>query len=202
MDNEIGVGRRGSIVVGLGLSLSFMLGVACGDDQGGETMAGSSGGTTVSPPDSTGPGTLTVSSSGADVSTGSEGSSGGTTMAIDGTSSSGDSSEETAIPEVFFPEVLTIFQAECFCHRTPMPASMLDLDDDAAYDSIVNVPAPQAPAVNYVTPGDPDNSYLYLKLTGEQLSVGGSGTRMPQGGMLTDDQIDLVRYWILGGALP
>ena len=176
-----------------------MLGIACGDDTGGETMAGSSGGTTVSPPDSTGP--SSSSSSGADVSTGSESSSGGTTMAVDSTSTGG-SSEETAIPEVFFPEVLTIIQDRCFCHRGAMPSGMLALDDDVAYDSLVNVPAPQAPDVNYVTPGDPDQSYLYLKLTGEQTTVGGSGTRMPQGGTLTEEQLDTVRYWILGGAQP
>lgn len=179
----------------------FSLGVACGDDDGGETMAGSTGGTTAPDP-STGPEEGT-SSSGADVSTSSEGT-GSSTMAVDGSSSSSSSEggEETAIPEVLFPEVLAIFQEECFCHRTPEPASMLDLDDDAAYDSIVNVPAPQAPDVSYVTPGDPDDSYLYLKLLGEQATVGGSGSRMPQGGVLPDDQLDLVRYWILGGALP
>jgi len=196
MDKDTGVGRRSSIIAGLGLSLSFVLGIACGDDEGSETMAGSADETTVSQPDSTGP----DSSSSADISTSSS-SSGGSTMAVDSTST-GSSSEETAIPEVLFPEVLVVIQDRCFCHRGAMPSGMLALDDDVAYESLVDVPAPQAPGVSYVTAGDLDNSYLYLKLTGEQATVGGIGTSMPQGGTLTDEQLAIVRHWILSGAQP
>lgn len=185
----------------LGLSFFFMLGVACGDDGDGETMAGSSGGG-----DSTTSGAGSSSSGEADSgsSSGGEssGSSGGTTMADESSSGGGESSTGEPVEEVFFPEVLAIIDAECFCHQSPMPSGMLDLNSDVAYDSLVNVPAVQAPTVSYVTPGDTASSYLYLKLIGEQLSVGGSGTRMPQGGVLTDEQILLVRNWISSGAQP
>lgn len=185
----------------LGLSFFFTLGVACGDDGDGETMAGSSGGegSTTSGPGSSSSGEPDTGSSGGESSS----SGGGTTMVSDESSSGGgESSTGEPVEEVFFPEVLAIFQAECFCHRSPMPSGMLDLNDAVAYDSLVNVPAVQAPTVDYVTPGDAGSSYLYLKLIGEQATVGGGGTRMPQGGVLTDDQILLVRNWILSGAQP
>jgi hypothetical protein len=98
--------------------------------------------------------------------------------------------------------VLAVIQAECFCHRSDTFTGQLDLRDEAAYASLVGVPAAQAPALDRVTPGAADESYLYLKLTGEQATVGGAGTRMPQGGVLTDDQILRVRNWILTGAQP
>jgi hypothetical protein len=204
MDKDIGVGPLGSVVACCLFSVLFTVTAACGDDEGSDATVGASedGELTTSGPGSTGS-TGPGSSTGPEGSTGPEASSGGTTSPADDTSTSSGSSEETAIPEVFFPEVLAIFEAECFCHRSPMPSGMLDLNDDMAYDSLVGVPSVQVPEVNLVTPGDPGNSYLYLKLIGEQTSVGGGGTRMPQGGgMLPEDQIDLVRYWILGGAQP
>lgn len=193
-------GGRGVARLGC-MGLVMLVGAAgCPGGDDGETMAGSSGGdvtTSTSEGGSTSTGEPGSSSSGPGGS-----SSEGTTSAVDDTSTSSDGGEETAIPEVFFPEVLAIFQAECFCHRSPMPAAALDLNDDAAYDSIVSVPSAQAAGVDRVSPGDADGSYLYLKLLGEQLSVGGAGTRMPQGGVLPDDQLDLIRHWILGGAQP
>jgi hypothetical protein len=184
----------------LGLSLLFTLGIACGDDTDGETMAGSSegGGSTTSGQSSSSSGGLDTGSSGGE----SSGSGGETTTGEESSSDGGESSTGAPVEEVFFPEVLAIIDAECFCHTSPMPSGMLDLNAAVAYDSLVNVPAVQAPTVNYVTPGDLDNSYLYLKLTGEQATVGGGGTRMPQGGMLTDEQLLVVRNWILSGAQP
>lgn len=202
MTRAFEVGPRGATVVRCGLGLLLILGTACPGDDGEDTGAGTTG-TTMVPDDSTGPGvTGSEGSTSAEGTTDGEGTTGGTTTGVDESSSGGESSTGEPVEEVFFPEVLAIFQAECFCHRGPMVAGQLDLNDDVAYDSLLDVPAPQAPDVSYVSPGDPDNSYLYLKLAGEQLSVGGSGTRMPQGGVLTDDQILLVRSWILSGAQP
>jgi len=203
MIKDFGLGLRGSSVARHGLSVLFTLVAACGGDDEEETGAGSE--TTVAATDSTGPGEGTTTTGAEGTTTTGEESTGpepGTdsTTAADESSSGGESTTGEPFEEVFFPEVLAIIQAECSCHRSPMPAAQLDLSDDAAYDSLVNVPSGQAPGVNRVTPGDPDNSYLYLKLTGEQASVGGGGTRMPQGGVLPDDQILLVRNWIGSGA--
>lgn len=186
------------------VGLWWVLAVACGDDQradptGGSTAGSTAGSTTGSTANPTTDPTAAESTGGP----GSTGTSPGSTGAVDGTTTGEGSSEETAIPDVFFPEVLAVIQEECFCHRSPMFPGQLDLRDEMAYDSLVSVPAAQAPSVDRVSPGDPGNSYLYLKLLGDQASVGGGGTRMPQASpMLPPDQLDLVRHWILGGAQP
>jgi hypothetical protein len=68
-----------------------------------------------------------------------------------------------------------------------------------AYDQIVNVPARERPALMYVTPGDPDSSYLVQKLEG---LTGLPGKRMPFSGppYLTDGQILILKRWIATGA--
>ena len=81
------------------------------------------------------------------------------------------------------------------CHGTARQAA-LDLRVGAAYGSLVGVPATNEARVR-VVPGDPDNSYLVIKLEGRQ-SI---GTRMPQVGAPLDE-IDLtnIRNWIAEGA--
>jgi hypothetical protein len=52
-------------------------------------------------------------------------------------------------------------------------------------------------ALNRVTPGDPDNSYVIQKLEG----TAAVGARMPQGGPFLDQAtIDMIRQWITDGA--
>ncbi|RMH12875.1 MAG: hypothetical protein D6701_13015 [Gemmatimonadetes bacterium] len=72
----------------------------------------------------------------------------------------------------------------------------LDLRNAVAYDNLVNV---QATSENFrrVLPGDPQNSYIVIKLEGRQ-SV---GSRMPLG-QAPLDNIDLtnIRNWISSGA--
>ena len=117
--------------------------------------------------------------------------------------STSEGGEETSIPEVGFDQILELMTVECFCHRSAMPSGGLDLRDAAAYASIVSIPSVEAPGVDRVSPGDPSQSYLYLKVIGEQASVGGSGVRMPAGMLpLPPEDIDLIRFWILGGAQP
>ena len=54
----------------------------------------------------------------------------------------------------------------------------------------------------YVSPGDPENSYLFRKIGGGPYCPNGEepSDPMPQVGTLTDDQIDMVRRWIEAGA--
>ena len=71
-----------------------------------------------------------------------------------------------------------------------------------AYDNIVGVSSAELPAMLRVGPGQPDNSYLLHKIQGTQLSVDGSGDRMPLGQpALSQSTIDLIRRWIAEGAL-
>jgi hypothetical protein len=82
------------------------------------------------------------------------------------------------------------------CHGTAQQAG-LDLRTGASFAELVNVRATSEPIVR-VLPGNPDGSYLVIKLEGRQ-SV---GDRMPQTGQPLDS-IDLtnIRNWIAQGAL-
>jgi hypothetical protein len=86
------------------------------------------------------------------------------------------------------------------CHSGPtgnvLPAGMDLTSASASFASLVGVASLQAPAVQRVAPGDPDNSYLIQKLEGT-----GMNERMPFGGpYLQQGTIDVVRQWITDGA--
>lgn len=82
------------------------------------------------------------------------------------------------------------------CHGSAMQAS-LDLRSSAAYDDLVGVTSTQEPSFVRVVPGDPQNSYLVIKIEGRQ----NVGSRMPQSGAALD-AIDIgnIRNWIANGA--
>jgi hypothetical protein len=71
-----------------------------------------------------------------------------------------------------------------------------------SYANLVGAASEEAMGLNRIEPGDPQASYLWHKLSGTQLDVGGSGTPMPQIGMLTAEQMQAIEDWIVGGALP
>jgi hypothetical protein len=81
------------------------------------------------------------------------------------------------------------------------PAAELNLSSAAvAFDAMVAVASTQCGARRLVEKGEPDASYLVHKIMGIQLC---SGSRMPKtGDGLSAVDIDLVRAWIGGGALP
>jgi hypothetical protein len=87
------------------------------------------------------------------------------------------------------------------CHTNVgrIPAGGLNLNHDAAYSQLIDMPT--RPPVNKirVTPGDPDSSYLIHKLEGRSDI---NGRRMPNNGppYLTDGQIQVIRRWIEIGA--
>lgn len=95
-----------------------------------------------------------------------------------------------------------VFDPSCSgCHSGPaggpLPSGMDLSDADASFNNLVGVASSQVPALNRVTPGDPDNSYLIQKLEGTQ----STGQRMPAGGPFLDQAvIDDVRQWIADGA--
>ena len=68
-----------------------------------------------------------------------------------------------------------------------------------AYADIVGKPAPEAPQLAYVRPGNPAASYLLEKVRGD---AGISGSRMPLDGppYLTSQQIAGLAAWIQAGA--
>lgn len=99
-------------------------------------------------------------------------------------------------------DVAPILESKCAgCHFDPpgAPLGGFELVDRA---SIVDVASDQAPALPYVTPGDPDASYLWHKVNGTQASVGGSGQAMPLSAALSASDLATIEGWILGGAKP
>ena len=88
-----------------------------------------------------------------------------------------------------------IFNRSCIDHHAT--EADLDLTAGNAFANLVNVRSVQA-ALNLVTPGDAENSYLIHKLDGR---AGIVGAQMPRGGpSLTTAQIDVIREWINNGA--
>jgi hypothetical protein len=105
-------------------------------------------------------------------------------------------------------DIQPIWNAHCTtdCHE-PGGAWVGFLDmSDSAYDRIVGAPVLTVSGMNHIEPGDLEASYLWHKLQGTQLTVGGNGDKMPypQPGMeptvLTPDQLDMIEEWIVGGA--
>lgn len=90
---------------------------------------------------------------------------------------------------------LNVFNPVCAvpgCHNgTERP----NLTASVSYTNIVNVASSQG--LVYIQSGNPNNSYLYRKLTGVNII----GDRMPRGrGALPQAALDSVRVWIEKGA--
>ena len=97
------------------------------------------------------------------------------------------------------------------CHTSALPMGGLSLSAWTAYDSIVGVPASQRPpgwpaapepSMPRITPGSPDDSYLYQKLVGTP-GVDIVGARMPApgtGNVLPQSDIERFATWITQGA--
>lgn len=82
---------------------------------------------------------------------------------------------------------------------------LLDMSGNA-YAAIVGVASPQFASLAHIEPGDPEASYIWLKIMGTHAEAGGSGLVMPKAraGMevtvLTQAQLDMIEEWIAGGA--
>jgi hypothetical protein len=95
-------------------------------------------------------------------------------------------------------EVFTPTCAVSGCHTGAGAPEGLRLDEANSFGMLVDVASSQVPSILRVAPGDPDNSYLIQKLEG----TASVGVRMPEGGPpLAQDSIDVIRQWILDGAV-
>lgn len=113
-----------------------------------------------------------------------------------------EGSEEVAdaIAEPTSADVQEIWDASCSgssCHTGGGQAGGIALDD--GYAATVDAPSGKGD-LDYVEPGDPCASYLYHKLAGSQLEVGGTGGQMPLGGELTEAELATVTNWIKNNA--
>lgn len=155
----------------------------------GEPPTGSTSSTTATP--TTGePTTGTpLDTSTGDETTGGSSSTGGesTTTGFEGLSLAAD------VYPVWNPPV------RCDCH-TPGSGGLKMGTIDEAFMNLVGVPAQEAP-LSRVEPGDREASYLWHKLNGTHIEVGGSGNPMPLGAPPLDpDTLELIGQWIDDGA--
>ena len=105
----------------------------------------------------------------------------------------------------FFAEkVAPTLQTHCAtCHLTGTEQGNVSLVPAKAVESLVGVPSQEAPDIVRVKAGDPDASYLVMKIEGTHLDHGGSGVQMPFGAPpLSERQIADIRQWIAEGAQP
>ena len=96
--------------------------------------------------------------------------------------------------------------AESNCHQGAEAKAGLNLEAEFAFDALVNQPCSMPGAVelglNLVTPGEPDDSFLYVKVTLEE-DHSLLGRPMPITGKgLSVEDTELIRRWIEAGALP
>jgi hypothetical protein len=99
----------------------------------------------------------------------------------------------------FKKDVQPIFTKNCAhpsCHGAAQSAGM-QLSPGLAYENIVNVHSSEVPALMRIKPGEPDSSYLVMKIEGKQEV----GAQMPlTGGPLPNKDIQTIRSWVEAGA--
>ena len=87
----------------------------------------------------------------------------------------------------------------CHTNTGRIPAGLMNLNHDVAYDNLVNVTSRLKPGAIRVIPGDPENSYIVHKVEGRP---GIAGLRMPFSGQpfLAAGQVLILKRWIEIGA--
>ena len=177
------------------ICLAFVL-VGCGDDGGaGDDTVGAT----------TMPDVTSSTSSGPTAGSG-EDSSGSEAEADSGGESEGSSSTGEPLPDVDFEaDIQPIFNNNCTCHLQgssgKMTAPYLTLNPGMAHGELVGVTAMQV-ALSRVAAGDLEGSYLWHKLGDTHEAQGGEGDRMPPTVALSDEDLILIRAWIVQGANP
>jgi mono/diheme cytochrome c family protein len=96
--------------------------------------------------------------------------------------------------------VQPIFTLHCIaCHGGSSPEAQLALESGRLYDpaiGAVGVASWELPSLLRIEPAASDRSYLVRKITGSGIV----GDRMPPGGALSPQEIDVIREWIDEGA--
>jgi hypothetical protein len=112
-------------------------------------------------------------------------------------SSGGGSSTVTADFQSIQDNVFTPICSKC--HIGGGAPEGLQLDAAHSYNLLVGVPSVEDSSLLRVNPGNPDSSYMVLKIEGASGIVGG---QMPLGETpLPQATIDAIRQWIMNGAM-
>jgi hypothetical protein len=91
------------------------------------------------------------------------------------------------------------------CHSQQRAEADLILVGEESYDNIISKPAAGDPEGRpYIEPGNPEGSYLYLKLIGDETIDGDPMPLDPLTGTrtLTGDELAAIEGWITDGASP
>ncbi len=100
----------------------------------------------------------------------------------------------------FSKQVLPVLMRECaYCHMREDRHGYLVVEGTQSWANLVGVPAFQLPEMSRVQAGRPQQSYLWLKLTGQHIQAGGRGWRMPFHPLRNED-MNLIFQWIEQGA--
>jgi hypothetical protein len=95
-----------------------------------------------------------------------------------------------------------ILEANCGgCHGGASPAEQLNLIDESAYDTLL-AESTQMPAMKFIEPGSPEDSYLWLKINDDDSIEGNSMPIDPLNGVrtLTEAELGDIQTWIVNGA--
>jgi mono/diheme cytochrome c family protein len=116
----------------------------------------------------------------------------------------------TPVPEVAIEEMVSytahlepLVIAHCLsCHESGEAKAKLVLDPGVGYERLVGQRSIQDPEMALVEPGDPERSYLWLKL--QHVTEEGKGMPRTSTGSkkLRESELELYRRWIEGGAKP
>jgi hypothetical protein len=115
----------------------------------------------------------------------------------------GDGAVEATGEPVTYAEVQAVFEEYGCTGCHPGVNGSLDLREEESYAELVGVRALEDPTLVRVVAGDPERSFLYLKLGGDPpvADIPAIGTRMPPRAPPIDaEDLELVRNWILQGA--
>jgi hypothetical protein len=99
--------------------------------------------------------------------------------------------------------VKPILEANCGgCHAGAEPLGQLNLVDEEAYTTVLG-PSNQQPSLNLIEPGSPEDSYLWLKITGDDSISGQAMPINPIDGTstLSEGELSDIRTWIENGAI-
>ena len=94
-----------------------------------------------------------------------------------------------------------VFGAICInCHVPGGAGDFMFLDtEEHTYQSLVDMPSLENPALDRVEPGDPEASYVVHKIEG-RADIAGDPMPPPPESRLTPEQIAAIREWIENGA--
>ena len=110
-----------------------------------------------------------------------------------------DDDGEGQLTEASLAQVSEVFAVSCAfsgCHSGGDPAAGLSLEGDFA-GRIVGVASEQRAGFLLVDPGNPNKSYLLLKVRGDDEII---SQQMPPGNPLPAEQVEIIRAWIASGA--